>query len=55
MSQLDEDDRLLPILHRLVYESAQPTEPTNASNRVIKPEQVDEVCFSVKFTYFSNV
>lgn len=43
MSQLDEDDRLLPILHRLVHEDSQSNEGINSSGRMIKPEQIDEV------------
>jgi len=43
LSLLDEDDRLLPMLHRLVYEGSQSNQTTNPNGRIILPEQVDEL------------
>lgn len=51
MSQLDEDDRLLPVLHRLVREDSQSNEAINSSGRMIKPEQIDEVCLTFEVSH----
>jgi hypothetical protein len=40
---LNEDDRLMPLLYRIVHESSKANEEINATGRVIQPEQIDEV------------
>jgi len=43
IEELNENDRLLPLLHGIIYEGNQSNDSGNPSDRVIRPEQVDEL------------
>jgi hypothetical protein len=45
LEELDEDDRLLPLLRRLVHEAMQSNESTTSSGSSLKLEEIDQVCF----------